>query len=387
MELNMSIVNSKKIIRGGQAVKGIFLIYDIEDDSVIIENLPAGTQKHIEFKLRFKVQNKTAERKITVYSKTYKGGLKEAIARKEDFIDQLKNGKLEQARTKKTTLDEGMEEYLSYKGSSIKELTLAYYKQTYGKWIRPKLGKKVLTNVTANDLQSIVNSMLKKGMAPRTTQSIKQIMRPLFKYYADKGVINGNPAALIKIPKFDNTVQLSLTEDEIASLYKAIKNYPVEPFNTLFMWLAEGRRLNELLSLEWQQIDFPNKRYSIVSDNNKAGVSMQYRLRANIIEALNNFSKDSPFVFHALTNSSKKMSKETVRGHWAKLLKSANIEHLRIHDLRHIIGSDLVSNNHTLEEIAQVLGHTSTSVTKRYSKVREEKANEALDSFFERINN
>jgi len=383
----MSIVNSKKIIRGGQAVKGIFLIYDIEDDSVIIENLPAGTQKHIEFKLRFKVQNKTAERKITVYSKTYKGGLKEAIARKEDFIDQLKNGKLEQARTKKTTLDEGMEEYLSYKGSSIKELTLAYYKQTYGKWIRPKLGKKVLTNVTANDLQSIVNSMLKKGMAPRTTQSIKQIMRPLFKYYADKGVINGNPAALIKIPKFDNTVQLSLTEDEIASLYKAIKNYPVEPFNTLFMWLAEGRRLNELLSLEWQQIDFPNKRYSIVSDNNKAGVSMQYRLRANIIEALNNFSKDSPFVFHALTNSSKKMSKETVRGHWAKLLKSANIEHLRIHDLRHIIGSDLVSNNHTLEEIAQVLGHTSTSVTKRYSKVREEKANEALDSFFERINN
>ena len=68
-------------------------------------------------------------------------------------------------------------------------------------------------------------------------------------------------------------------------------------------------------------------------------------------------------------------------------LQSANIEHLRIHDLRHIIGSDLVSNNFTLEEIAQVLGHTSTSVTKRYSKVREEKANEALDSFFDRINN
>ena len=74
-----------------------------------------------------------------------------------------------------------------------------------------------------------------------------------------------------------------------------------------------------------------------------------------------------------------------IRGHWAKLLKSANIDHLRIHDLRHIIGSDLVSNNFTLEEVAQVLGHTSTSVTKRYSKVRQEKANEALDSFFDRI--
>jgi len=39
-----------------------------------------------------------------------------------------------------------------------------------------------------------------------------------------------------------------------------------------------------------------------------------------------------------------------------------------------------------IEEVAQVLGHTSTSVTKRYSKVREEKTSEALDSFFKRIN-
>ena len=387
MELNMSIANSKKIIRDGKVVKGVFLIYDTKHDSVVIENLPAGTQKHIEFKLRFKVQNKTAERKITIYSKTYKGGLKEAISRKEDLIDQLKDGKLEQARTKKLTLDEGMGEYLAYKGTSIKELTLAYYKQTYGKWIKPKLGKKILTSVTANDLQVIVNSMLKQGMAPRTTQSIKQIMRPLFKHYADKGLIQGNPAALIQIPKFDNTVQLSLTEEEIKSLYQAIKTYPIEPFNTLFMWLAEGRRLNELLSLEWEQIDFSHNRYSIVSTNNKAGVSMQYGLRVNISESLKSFNKESPFVFHALTNSSKKMSKETVRGHWAKLLINAKIEHLRIHDLRHIIGSDLVSNNHTLEEVAQVLGHTSTSVTKRYSKVRQEKANEALDSFFDRINN
>jgi len=114
---------------------------------------------------------------------------------------------------------------------------------------------------------------------------------------------------------------------------------------------------------------------------------MRYGLRDNIMTSLKGFNKDSPFVFHALTNSSKKMSKETVRGHWAKLLKSANIEYLRIHDLRHIIGSDLVSNNFTLEEIAPVLGHTSTSVTKRYSKAREEKTNEALDSFFDRLNN
>ena len=311
--------------------------------------------------------------------------MKEAISRREDYINQLKDGKLEQTRIKNLILNEAMEEYLDYKGSSIKKLTLEYYQQTYGKWIKPKLGKKFLKDITAKDLQLIVNSMLKQGMAPRTSQSIKQIMRPLFKHFADKGIVQGNPASLIKIPKFDNTVKLTISKNDITALYKAIREYPIEPFHTLFMWLAEGRRLNELLSLEWEQIDFNNQTYSIKSANNKAGVSMQYRLRDNIKDALKGFNQDSSFVFHALTNDKKPMSRDTVRGHWLRLLNSANIEHLRIHDLRHIIGSDLVSNNHTLEEVAQVLGHTSTSVTKRYSKVREEKATEALDSFFSRI--
>ena len=383
----MSVGNSKKIFRDAKVVKGVFLIYDNSDiDFIHIEELPAGTQKSVEFKLRFKVRNKTAERKVTIYSKTYKGALKEAISRREDFINKLKDGKLEQTRFRQITLNDAMSEYLSYKGSAIKPRTKEYYEQTYGKWIKPKLGKSVLKDITVKDLQSIVNTMLKQNMAPRTTQSIKQIMRPFFKYFADKGIINGNPASLIQIPKFDNTVQVNLSKNDIAALFKAIKNYPIEPFHTLFVWLSEGRRLTELLSIEWEQIDFNKKTYFIISSKNKAGVNMQYRLRDNIIELLKRFDEDSPFVFHALTDSSKQMSKDTVRGHWAKLLKNANIEHLRIHDLRHIIGSDLVSNNFTLEEVAQVLGHTSTSVTKRYSKVREEKANEALDSFFDRIN-
>ena len=383
----MSVANSKTIFKGNSVVKGVFLIYDTDEKSVTLERLPIGTQKSIEFKLRFKVHNKTAERKVTIYSKTYKGALKEAISRREDFINQLKDGKLEERRIKNLTLDEGMTEYLNYKSGLIKEFTLQSYEQIYRKWVKPKLGNKILKNVTANELQSIVNSMLEKGMAPRTTESIKQIMRPLFKYYANKGLIVGNPATLIQIPKFDNTVQLSLSEKEITSLYKAIESYPIEPFQTLFMWLSEGRRLNELLSLEWSEVDFDNQVYFIKSNKNKAGLTMQYRLRDNIAQALKKFDKKSTYVFPALNNYSKKMSNDTVRVHWLKILKNADIEHLRIHDLRHILGSDLVSNNHTLEEVAQVLGHTSTNVTKRYSKVRQNKANEALDSFFDRINN
>jgi integrase len=303
------------------------------------------------------------------------------------LINQLKNGTLKKVRERKITLDEAMSEYLNFKRSSLKPRTYEYYEQTYKKWIKPKLGKRVLKTITTNDLQSIINNMLKISVAPRTAHSIKQITRPLFKYFTDKAVTKGNPASLLQLPKYDNTVQLSITQEEIKSLYKAIKEYPIEPFRTLFMWLSEGRRLNELLSLEWEMIDFEDKHYTIKSDKNKAGISMRYRLRESIVSNLAELKKlnKSIYIFHAMNDNTKPMSKETVRGHWKRLLNNAEIKHLRIHDLRHILGSELVSNDYTLEEIAQVLGHTSTSVTKRYSKVREKVANEALDGFFERV--
>lgn len=78
------------------------------------------------------------------------------------------------------------------------------------------------------------------------------------------------------------------------------------------------------------------------------------------------------------------MSKATLRLHWEKILDRLGV-HIRIHDLRHLIGGVLVSEGKTLEQIASILGHTSTSVTKRYSKVRQEVAAEGLDEFFKRV--
>ncbi|WP_291891620.1 tyrosine-type recombinase/integrase [Campylobacter sp.] len=80
----------------------------------------------------------------------------------------------------------------------------------------------------------------------------------------------------------------------------------------------------------------------------------------------------------------KKMDNGTLRKHWQKVLDKLGI-HIRIHDLRHLIGGVLVSESKTLEQIASILGHTSTSVTKRYSKVRQEVAAEGLDEFFKRV--
>jgi site-specific recombinase XerD len=110
-----------------------------------------------------------------------------------------------------------------------------------------------------------------------------------------------------------------------------------------------------------------------------------YKLSHELIETLGSLdTKNKGYIFPAITDKNKKMNKGTIRNHWDKVLKQVNIN-IRMHDLRHLIGGTLVSNGKTLEQVASVLGHTSTSVTKRYSKVRQEVAAESLDDFFKRV--
>ena len=190
---------------------------------------------------------------------------------------------------------------------------------------------------------------------------------------------------MIQIPKFDNEVNVDLSEEKTKELYDILYNYPLEPFKSVFIWLSHGRRLNEILSLQWSDVNFNNLTYTIRFENNKVRKPMTYKLSSELMETLQCIGiKSQGFIFHAINDKNQKLSKETVRNHWNKVIEQLGVS-LRIHDLRHLIGGVLVSNGKTLEQVASVLGHTSTSVTKRYSKVRQNVAAESLDDFFKKV--
>ncbi len=56
---------------------------------------------------------------------------------------------------------------------------------------------------------------------------------------------------------------------------------------------------------------------------------------------------------------------------WYKTLKNAQISDFRLHDLRHSTASYLAMNGATLLEIAEVLGHKTLQMVKRYSHLAE----------------
>jgi integrase len=112
---------------------------------------------------------------------------------------------------------------------------------------------------------------------------------------------------------------------------------------------------------------------------------MIYQLDDDLIETLHNIEQRFGYVCPAIKESPKNMHNDTLKRHWKKILKNANIDCLRVHDLRHIVGLKLVNAGVSLEIIASVLGHTTTAITKRYSKVRTETAGKAIGKFKELV--
>ncbi len=368
--------------------KGIYYIADgqvkVKDSFVV----PPRRFKQ-DFKLWFKVTKMTNGKRI--YKKktlkySHDTNFKSAVLDAEEKKRQLQisiNTNITYAKKSEGELSLNVlfDKYMLLKEREIKENTLNIYKISYNKHIKPTLGDKKLKDISKYDLNTLSDTMRLNGYKERTVETIKQLMRPLFNYHLQNGDITVNPALQIKSNKLNNEIEINLTMEQINKLYKAIEEYPLEPFRGVFIFLSTGRRLNEILTLRWENININEKFFTITKENNKSSKTNNYPLDERLLKALPVTKKDG-YVFTAV-RSKNKLSNSTLDKHWIKLYKSVGIDYLRKHDLRHIIGNVMVSNGANLTEIAELLGHSNTNITKRYSKSDTFGKKRSLDKFFD----
>ena len=64
---------------------------------------------------------------------------------------------------------------------------------------------------------------------------------------------------------------------------------------------------------------------------------------------------------------------------WKKICKLAEINDVRVHDLRHTYASYAVSKGYSLPVIAKMLGHADIKTTERYAHLHQDPINKAID--------
>lgn len=148
--------------------------------------------------------------------------------------------------------------------------------------------------------------------------------------------------------------------------------------------LSTGARHGELINLRWSDVDWQRRVITLHDTKNKERRLLplaHYALQ--LIEEhnkLRNIASDLVF-----PSPSKPQRPWDSRSAWDAALKRANIENFRFHDLRHSCASYLAMNGASLAEIAEVLGHKTLQMVKRYAHLSEAHTAKVVQSMNERI--
>lgn len=173
-----------------------------------------------------------------------------------------------------------------------------------------------------------------------------------------------------------------LSSDELERLMAALDQFAKAGVRWRFaqlirLLLLTGCRVREIMCAQWSWIDEQATVLTIPADNHKTGSSGDDRkvhlppAAVSILRELRHRSNTDWVIAGNLSD-----------GHlvgywymWSELLKSAQINNLRVHDLRHSWASYAITQaGLTLPQVGGLLGHASPQTTARYAHLVDEAA-------------
>lgn len=239
-------------------------------------------------------------------------------------------------------------------------------KEAYeGAWrlhIIPTLGDLVVADVEEGDILK-----LRKALAatPTTANRALACLRKALNL-AERWrwrPINSNPCRWVDHYP-ENKRERILSAEEIGRLWAVMEGSQTMRTSTLALFrllLMTGLRLGEWRLAMWSWLDEVNHALRIPHPGSKTGARV-VSLAPDAIELLAKLPRTSVYILPGETGG-------PMSGHqksWAKLCKAAGIKGVRIHDIRHTVGSYAHKAGATQREIADLLGHRQLSTTERY---------------------
>ena len=86
-----------------------------------------------------------------------------------------------------------------------------------------------------------------------------------------------------------------------------------------------------------------------------------------------------------MTRIQKVQKPAPIRSAWVSALKVAAIDSFRFHDLRHCAASYLAMSGASLNEIAEILGHKTLAMVKRYAHLSDAHTNTVIERMNEKF--
>lgn len=249
-------------------------------------------------------------------------------------------------------------------------------------WWKSEIGSYALADVTPSLLAECRDKLGREITVrnkPRSPASVVRYLSALSHAYTiavkEWGWLEDSPMRKVTKPKESRGRVRFLSDDERIRLLKICKESS-NPYLYVVVVLAlsTGMRQGEIMGLTWDAVDL-NQGRAILHET-KNGERRAVAITGHALELIKELSKvrriDSNLLFPSKENAPQKPQKSIdLRSPWEAAVKKAELQDFKFHDLRHSAASYLAMNGASLAEIAEVLGHKTLQMVKRYAHLSE----------------
>lgn len=321
----------------------------------------------------------------------------------QDVESSIREGRhFKTTEAKKHTLDELIDRYirdvLPQKQKSQKKQTAQLL------WWKEQIGSYVLADVTPALIGEKKDALIRGNTYRGTQRSPATVVRYLSALshaftiaVKEWGWLEDSPMRKVSKPKESRGRVRFLDENERDRLLQACKestNFSLYP--VVLIAISTGMRYGEIINLTWGDVDIQRKRIILQETKNGerravpiAGIALEVLIRMekkrridiNLLFPKIASTEMPPSTFQKfdLERVQKVQKPTALRSAWVSAIKKADLKDFRFHDLRHCAASYLAMSGASLAEIAEILGHKTLSMVKRYAHLSDSHKHSVVD--------
>lgn len=274
------------------------------------------------------------------------------------------------------TLNEIFNLYLQDAKLRLKSGTIYSHEKEYKNFIEPTFGSMKMKDITKMHIIDWQNRLSADGYSYEYKTKMRNHLSAIYTFavrYLDFPVHLVSQCHAFKRPAVKKEMQI-WTLDDFNQFISVVDDPMLKAF--FYTVYYTGARKGEILALSWQDIDLRKKTLRINKSLTRKSIGVPYEITTpknissnrtilmpdilvDILTSYSNQTAHEAFVF----GGNKPIAENTLTRRFKHWCETANVNTIRIHDLRHSHASLLISKGATIVLIAKRLGHSSTEQT------------------------
>jgi integrase len=294
----------------------------------------------------------------------------------------------------KITLAEYLGRWLESMRPNLGPRTFARYVGLMRHQVIPRIGGVSLTKLRPLHVQQLYAKLREngrvdgRGLADKSLLQTHRILSEALKHAVALQFVHQNVCQMVKAPQVRRKEVRTLSPDETRVLVDAATADDSVYGDAIVLAIHTGMRLGELLGLKWDDVDLDQERLTVKRSLQHLGknrvvfqqpktpkgrrsmplgptaLDALKRLRRRQLEerlSVGPGYKEQGLVLASAVGTP--ISPANVRRAFERILKSAGVERVRFHDLRHTHASLLLARGIHPKVVSERLGHASIAIT------------------------